>query len=321
MAEYVFVKPADMLGMFNREKERHRVLMSGIEVLAFAHPHKKFYFRVEKWVYDKLRTEPDMVNTTKLDVYDYGVCVGSLSTYKPDGNERDKVQVEFKYDYNVHQKEPKNLKRSSDWRKIIEFGKMFRPADVDNPRTHSKMFYNLTERIADVTMLRNRTRGLKNIVDRISYGRDSMKLLYDLVNNQVSVEADKFKTEFMAAWQESEEARQHFHEQSKRVAVVVPTPHNEFFVTRFEFIEGRPTREELSSYKTQGKVYADRSALPEDIAGKLAVLEISSDESTDVKIDGVGIFERDANRMVIIGEDLYGIDSGTQSQDAGSESS
>ncbi len=319
--EYVFVKPADMLGMFNREKERHRVLISGIEVLAFAHPHKKFYFRVEKFYYDKLRTNPDEIGTIKLDVYDYGVNVGYLSTYKPEGMERDKAQVEFKYDYNVHQKEPKNLKRSSDWRKIIEFGKLFKPIDVDNPRTHSRMFYNVTEAVADVTMLRNRIRPMKNVVDRISYGKDSEKLLYDLVNNQISVEADKFKTEFMAAWQQAEAARLDFRKQTNRIAVIMPTPHSEFVVTRFEFIEGKPTREELSSYKVQGKLYEDRSALPDDIAGKLAVLEISNDESTDVKIEGVGVFERDKSRMIIIGEDLYGIDAGTQGQDSGSESS
>lgn len=319
--EYVFVKPADILGMFNREKERHRVLMSGIEVLAFAHPHKKFYFRVEKFYYDKLRNNPDEAYTFKLDVYDYGVCVGSLSTYKPDGNERDKVQVEFKYDYNVHQKEPKNLKRSSDWRKIIEFGKMFRPVDVDNPRTHVKMFHNLTERVADVTMLRNRTRGLKNTIDRITYGKDSEKLLYDLVNNQVSVEADKFKSEFMVQWREAEAARQDYQRQTDRIVVIVPTPHNEFLLTRFQIKEGKTQRDEITAYNAQGKVYADRSALPEDVTGKLAVLEISSDDTADVKIDGVGIFERDANRVIIIGEDLYGIDPGTQSQNAGSESS
>lgn len=308
--EYVFVKPADMLGILKREKERHRVLMSGIEVLAYSHPHKKFYFRVEKFYYDKLRTDPDAVQTIKLDVYDYGVNVGYLSTYKPDGMERDKVQVEFKYDYNVHQKEPKNLKRSSDWRKIIEFGKLFRPVDVDNPRTHARMFYNLADSVADVTMLRNRTKGLKNMIDRISYGRNSDKLLYDLVNSQVSVEADRFKTEFMAAWQQAEEAKQEYQKQTSRVAVIVPTPHNEFVVTRFEFIEGR-NRDEITAYKIQGKVYTDRSGLPEDVAGKLAVLEISSDETTDIKIEGVGLFSRDLNRMIIIGEDLYGIDAGT----------
>jgi hypothetical protein len=323
MSQYVFVKPTEVLGLLDRDDGRQRTLMSGIEALVYGHPHKKFYFKMEKYQYKELTNKEDYSpGSIRLEVYDYGMKVGHIGTYRPNGNERDKMQVEFQYNYNVHQKEPKNVKRSSDHRKILEFAKLFHAASIDGERMHAQMFHDVPDRIGDVTKLRDRLRGIKNMLDKIGYGKEADKLVYDLVNNQISVEADKYRGEFMAAWHQAEAGRQDFYRQTNRIAVLVPTPHNEYLLTRYEF-NGREAkdRHDTEGYKAHSSVIADRESLPEDVSGKLAVLEISNFSDDDVKIDGVGIFEKDSNRIIVIGEDLNGIDSGTQSQDSGGESS
>ena len=322
MAHFTELKAEEFFPLLDRTSERQRALLSGIEALAFGHPYKKFYYRVETADLDMLKKSQTYGVT--IEVMDYGVRVGRISTYKPDGMERDKLQVQFEYNYNVHQKEPRNIKRSSNHNKVLEFAKLFRPAPINTSVIAKVMFNGAPEKISDVTKLRSGVRKAKEMISKLYYGSgdEPIQLVYDLIHNNLSTQTDKFKTEFESAYAEAKEAQAQYELMTNRLAVVLGTPFGEYLLTRYEY-EGKGDRNEYGSYKWSMVVVKNRITMPDDVAGKISVLDMANHSDTDSKVvvDGVGVLDKTEGRMLLLGEDLNGIDTRTESQDPSSQSS
>lgn len=319
----VFVKPQEIFDLLDRRHERQRILLSGLEAIVYNHTHKKFYFGLENSDYKNLTAKTGY--PLCVEVYDYGMRVGKVSTFQPDGQERTKLQVQFEYDYDVHQKEPRNVKRSSDHRKIVDFAKLFRPIDFTKPNVLNEMFNGVVSAIGGVTKLRNRSSGVNKLLEGFYYGNKSTnaELMYNLIHNMPSPAAIEFKQKFETAYAESKAADDEFHSLTRRIAVITSTPYGDYLVCRYEH-KGKPTSKDLEdrdNYHGALEVFESRDAIPEDIIGKMSVLEISNTSDEDVEIDGVGVYWKNNNRMIIMGEDLNGIDTGTEGQNPSSQSS
>jgi hypothetical protein len=296
-------------------------LFSGIEAIVYKHPYKKFYFSMLEEAYEEVKNKK-RYGGVSINLMDYGLCVGTISTYSPDGMERNKLQVQFRYNYNVHQKEPKNIKRSSDHKKILEFATMFRPLDITSSIVPCMFFGCVLEDIEGVTKLQDGYKSLRRVMEPFYYSAlETTKIIRELIDGTSSIQTDKFKHEFEAAWSKSMETREAHARLTDRIAVVIPTPYGEYLLCRFQS-KDKGKNEDLDSFNHSAVVYPDKASLPEDVSGKMVVLEIAntSDESSIV-VDGVGMFHKAINKMVIIGEDLYGIDPGAESQTPSSESS
>lgn len=324
----VFLTPKEVFSLLNRESERQRILLAGVEAIAYAHPHKKFYFRMDEDDYEIL-TKASKENpapgswggTISFDVMDYGIKVGRVRTYKPEGNDRDKIQVQFEYDYDVHQKEPKNVKRSSDHKKILEFARLFRTEQKTNMASH-EYFSDVPSLLGNVTKLRDKHRAVGKFVEQFYFGDKikNMQLMYDLIHQRTSPESIKYKADFMKVYDEAKEAEANYNKLTNRIAVVCGTPHGEYGLARYEYNAG--VRDMAMSYHCSFRVVGSKDDLPEDVMGKMAVLEIANTtDSVEVVVDGVGIFSKNTNFMVVIGEDLNGIDPRTEGQDPSSQSS
>lgn len=319
----VYLKPQEIFDLLDRRHERQRALLSGLEAVVYNHPHKKFYFGIDNSDYKSLTAKTGY--PISVEVFDYGIVVGKVSTFQPDGLERTKLQVQFQYDYNVHQKEPRNVKRSSDYRKIVEFAKLFRPLDFTKPNTLHEMFGGVVRAIQDVTKLRDRSSAVNKLMEGFYYGNKSenAELMLNLIHNTPSPAAVAFKQKFEAAYEESKAADDHFRSLTRRIAVIASTPHGEYLVCRYQH-KDKPSSRDLNdrdNYHGATEVFERRELIPEDIVGKMSVLEISNTSDDDVEVDGVGLYWKQSNRMIIIGEDLNGIDPGTQSQNPSSEGS
>lgn len=318
----VYLKADEIFPLLDRTVERQRVLATGLEAISYAHPHKKFYYRIDRSDYEALASGTMKGIAYRFDVMDYGLKVGKIGTYKPDGNERDKAQVQFEYDYNVHQKEPRHVKRSSNHSKIFEFAALFRPLDVSvsNPKTMSEMIPGVTNSLDQHLSVRNAYREVGKILDSMYYGdRDqNAKILYDLCVGRTTTDTIGFKDRVVNAYSGMNKVIAEASKAMSRIAVINPTPHGEYFVARFE-LKDYKKRDDIEGYNWSPAIYPSKDTLPDDVAGRVSVLEIA--DTTDVNddehyVEGIGLLWKNTNRMIIFGEDLHGINTGTESQSA-----
>jgi hypothetical protein len=308
--KYKFMLAEDLFSLCDRESATSRVFLQAIEALRFSHPYKKFYYRVYA---EYIRNSKLTVDS--VDVMDYGAKVCRIMTYSPEGTERNKYQAQFEYDYDVHQKEPKNVKRSSDYKKIVECAKLVRPFDYDRDGAMSDVFIGIGDSLANVTKLREGQKKVDKLFSNLHYGGHNEKLaLYNLICGNMNPETEKMKTEFINAYNGYHDSMNHYNALMNRIAMVFPTVHGEYRVVRRQY-KGRGDREShFMNYDYETKIYPNKDSLPEDLTGKMAVLEILPSEGSVSEIDDVGIFNANDWKYTIIGEDLNGIDAREEGQ-------
>ena len=310
--KYKFMLAEDLFSLCDRESTVGRVFLQAIEALRFSHPHKKFYYRVRT---DWIRESSSRLGVYNVDVMDYGSKVCRIMTYTPDGEERTKPQAQFDYDYDVHQKEPKNVKRSSDYKKIVECAKLVRPFDYDRQGAMYDVFLGIGDSLANVTKLRDGQKKVDKLFSNLHYGGHNEKLaLYNLICGNMNPETEKMKTAFIDAYNGYHDSMNHYNALMNRVAIVIPTAHGEYRVVRRQY-KGRGDREShVLSYDYETKIYPNKDSLPEDLTGKMAVLEILPSEVSVSEVADVGIFNSENLIYTIIGEDLNGIDAREEGQ-------
>jgi len=310
--KYKFMLAEDLFSLCDRESTVGRVFLQAIEALRFSHPHKKFYYRVRT---DWIRESSSRLGVYNVDVMDYGSKVCKIMTYTPDGEERTKPQAQFEYDYDVHQKEPKNVKRSSDYKKIVECAKLVRPFDYDTKSAMINVFLEVGDSLANVTKLRDGQKKVDKLFSNLHYGGHNEKLaLYNLICGNMNPETEKMKTAFIDAYNGYHDSMNHYNALMNRVAIVIPTAHGEYRVVRRQY-KGRGDREShVLSYDYETKIYPNKDSLPEDLTGKMAVLEILPSEGSVSEVADVGIFNSENLIYTIIGEDLNGIDAREEGQ-------
>jgi hypothetical protein len=66
----------------------------------------------------------------KVQVFDVFEEVATITTYEPSGESRTKDQLQIAYNYEVHTKSPKSVRRSSDARAIQKMIDLIRPVDM-----------------------------------------------------------------------------------------------------------------------------------------------------------------------------------------------
>ena len=308
--KYKFMVAEDLFSLCDRESASGRVFLQAIEALRFSHPYKKFYYRVYA---EYIRNSKLTVHN--VDVMDYGSKVCKIKTYAPDGSERNKHQAQFDYDYDVHQKEPKSVKRSSDYKKIVECAKLVRPFDYDRKGAMYDVFIGIGTSLAHVTKLHDGQKKVDKLFSNLHYGGYNEKLaLYNLICGNMNPETEKMKTEFISAYNGYHDSMNHYNSIMNKIAIVMPTAHGEYKVVRRQY-KGRGDREShVMSYDYETKIYPNKDSLPEDLTGKMAVLEILPSEGSVSEIDDVGIFNAEDWKYTIIGEDLNGIDAREEGQ-------
>lgn len=307
---YKCITAEDLFSLIDRESASGRVFLQAVEALRFSHPHKKFYYRVRAdWIRES------KLSVHNVDVMDYGAKVCKIATYQPDGDERTKYQAQFDYDYDVHQKEPKHVKRSSDYKKIVECAKLVRPFDYTLKRVMVSAFYEVGDSLANVTKLRDGQKKVDKLFSNLHYGGHNEKLaLYNLICGNINPETEKMKTEFINAYNGYHDSMNHYNAIMNKVAIVFPTAHGEYRVVRRQYKGRGDRKDDVSSYDYETKIFPDKDSLPEDLTGKMAVLEILPSEGSVSEIDDVGIFTADDWKYTIIGEDLNGIDAREEGQ-------
>lgn len=320
----VYLKANEIFPLLDRTVERQRVLATGLEAISYAHPHKKFYYRIDRSDYESLTSGTMKGLAYRFDVMDYGLRVGKIGTYKPDGNERDKVQVQFEYDYNVHQKEPRNVKRSSNHSKIFEFATLFRALNVSvaNTLVMSEMINGVADSLDQHLSVRNANKEVTRMLDSLYYGDRLLnaRILYDICVGQVTPDAIAFKDKIVNAYSGVSKVMAEAAKTMSKIAIINPTPHGEYFVARFE-LKDYKKRGDVEGYQWLPTIYPSKDSLPEDLVGRVSVLEIA--DTSDVNhdehyVDGIGLLWKNTNRMIVFGEDLHGINTGTESQSASS---
>lgn len=321
----VYLKADEIFPLLDRTVERQRVVATGLEAISYAHPYKKFYYRMDRSDYETLKSDTMKGYAYRFDVMDYGIRVGKLSTFKPEGQERDKIQVQFEYDYNVHQKEPRNVKRSSNHNKIFEFANLFRPLNVSasNTLVMSEMINGVASSLDQYLNVKSAHKHVTKVLDSMYYGDRLLnaKILYDLCMGQISPETIAFKDKVISAYSEMDKVTVEATRVMSKIAVINPTPHGEYFVARFE-LKSYKKRDDVEGYQWLPTVYKSKSELPEDIAGRVSVLEIADTgevDSSEHYVEGIGLLWKNTNRMIVFGEDLYGINTGTESQSASNQ--
>jgi hypothetical protein len=215
----------------------------------------------------------------------------------------------------VHQKEPKNVKRSSDYKKIVECAKLVRPFDYDRQGAMYDVFLGIGDSLANVTKLRDGQKKVDKLFSNLHYGGHNEKLaLYNLICGNMNPETEKMKTAFIDAYNGYHDSMNHYNALMNRVAIVIPTAHGEYRVVRRQY-KGRGDREShVLSYDYETKIYPNKDSLPEDLTGKMAVLEILPSEGSVSEVADVGIFNSENLIYTIIGEDLNGIDAREEGQ-------
>lgn len=298
------------------DKVRSLPLFSkAMETLAFGHPYKNFFV-----VAIKGKDSADS-SITAIKVFDYGEEVAHLSTYTPDSLSRPKAQLQIAYNYDVQSKHPRNVKRSSDNRKIEQMILGIRPAELSQCDTTD----NIKHLVARTTQASRYEDDVNCLMRWMYYSNyaDQVRILSSMINgngeipykdNNMSVgEAfTQYKSQYEEAMKEGESYLRH-------AVTVFATPMGKYRVFN-RTQDGDKVDMWIEDYES-------RDALPEEVSGQMAVLEISESSENlrfyrqsdpePIKVDGVGMIHgRLYHCYTMIGENFR--DTRSQSQSEGS---
>jgi len=286
-----------------------------METLAFGHPYKNFFV-----VAIKGKDSSDS-SITAIKVFDYGEEVAHLSTYTPDSLSRPKAQLQIAYNYDVQSKNPRNVKRSSDNRKIEQMILGIKPAELSQCDTTD----NIKHLVARTTKASQYEDDINYMCRWMYYSNyeDQIRILNSMINgsgdipyrdNNMSVSEafTKYKSQYDEAMKEGASYLRH-------AVTVFATPMGKYRVFN-RTQDGDKVDMWIEDYES-------RDALPEEVSGQMAVLEISESSENltfrrhsdpePIKVDGVGMIHGYLYHCyTMIGENFR--DTRSQSQSEGS---
>ena len=113
----VILSPRELLDSMARfANERQKLFGQALEALTFGHKYKNFYVNATVDVRDDGKY---LVRTVAVKDFHHTCC--EFSIHVPGGQSRTNEQLEFTYDYEIHDKEPRRVRRTSDYKKIHKF--------------------------------------------------------------------------------------------------------------------------------------------------------------------------------------------------------
>jgi len=302
----------DALTIFPRMEGR--LYSSALEALHFSHPYKNF--TVNFTLMEKDAENPiDTRLIGDINIYDHGIEVATINYYLPTGDSRSKPQLQVAFNYAVHQKEPIRVKRTSNINKITEVMQMIRPAtsaDIINAAP------GVQDMVAIASGYSKACKEVNKFMEPFYYGdkQGHLNMFMDLVSNRETAAITEFKSKVTALHEKVSSTHEEFKAYCKQAVFVGKNSvGGSYKVCRASLAnDGR-----VSKFEETSQCYADKSQLPEDIAGLIAVLEISmsSGEGNKHEVEGIGkVYHRDYGDLyTLIGKDFN--DAGKESKDQG----
>jgi len=301
-------RPSEAIGLIDRSQnpETGRLLAHAVEHLMFSHPYKKF---------DLVFRKHFMSNG--FQVYDFGLEVCNIRFYKPDGEERTALQLEFRYNYNVHSKAPKDSKRTSNISKILDLVRLIKPAST---KDHASRFH-VEELIEETTKFAAHKRDFDRVFSNIAYDNveTNISLFDDLLNKRNTSAVEALRNKFYEKHKAYVAAAEHKTRMSRNSALVTKNHSGDYRVVHR--VETSKDREAVKANYVMVD-YARKDDIPPNIYGKLCLLEIADQNDGNThEVEGVGQVVKHGtvgSVYTIIGEDLEGPpisgDAGTHSQ-------
>lgn len=322
--ETKWCRPAEAINYIDRAKETDRMYGYAIEHLMFTHPYKKFDLKVEG-AYNSSFACFDSIH-----VYDFEQLVCKISLYNPAGEERTNTQLQFEYNYNVHKKDPKSIKRTCNTAKILDCVKLIKAA---TPANHKYFAQNAKEVIEEATRFSAHKRSLESVFSNVAYANvdSNLELFDDLFNGRDTVAVNTLRTKFLERRKEFEESKE-YRDRLRKYSVMVVKNHNgDYRVVHRRVVKKENSNDMVAQYFMS--THEKKEDLHPAIFGKLCLLEIAqqSIEPSNYKnqkpsqgVEGVGtvtVVENKVPVYIIVGEDLedpqvtIDANSGTESQD------
>lgn len=315
--EHFVGTPREAYEKMPRTDDRGRLFSAAIANLYFLHSYKHFGVAFD------IRTEKDkggnIVNInpcSSVQVLDFGMTVADFTMYRPVGETRDKPQLEIKYNYDVHSKEPRRTKRTSSFAKIPTLTNMIRTANsVDLIReapTH-------IEAILESSGYEKSRRSIKDLLQKFYYGdiNENMDLLKDLADGRATANAESFKQSFSDVDKDYATARVEYEAYLKQVVFVGKNSISD----RYMVIRAPLNKDgDVADYHAPSHCYESKDQLPDDVLGLISVLEISLsavDDDIRVDVEGVGRAKRTSRGVAytLIGKDFNDINAREEGKD------
>ena len=287
-------RPSEAIGLIDRSQDTGRLLAHAVEHLMFSHSYKKF----------DLVLGPHFMNNG-FEVYDYDQEVCKVRFYVPDGQERTATQLEFKYNYHVHNKAPMDTKRTSNISKILDCVRLIKSASVLD---HMTRFRGVKSLIEESTKYASRKRDFERVFSSIAYDNleTNFSLFEDLLNKRDTSAVETLRNKFYDRHKEYVAAAEHKARMSRNSALITKNHSGDYRV-----IHRVETKVEGESNQTKANYimvnHEAKGKIPPNIYGKLCLLEIAEQNDGDVhNIEGVGEVHKYTIGSVytIIGEDL-----------------
>lgn len=294
-------------------KEVNALFIQGLEALMY-HPLKDNLFVVAKFNEESKRCR-------SISVWDYGSKISDWSIHEPDGDDRRKLQLQISYTYDVQKKRPRNAKRSCNPKVIKQMVSEIRARPLNNEISDLIAHANsLIDAIPEVhkheggvnTFFRElyqanterQLKTLKSILDG-GDGGDWPKP-YEGFSGSVLDAARFYYDKHMEAVSIKEKYKRH-------IVGVFASPTGKYRVVRHIVTKGQQD--------TLIDIYPSIEALPADVLGNLAVLDIAQagkdDSDRYLQVPGIGCIDGTLkNQYFLIGENF--VDPRVESQGQGS---
>lgn len=277
--DYFIGTARELLDVISRyETETQKLMSQALEALSFMHRYKKFFVTCPV-----ARLDSGKYKINEFSVMDFNERACAVSIYYPQGGKRTTAQLEFKYNYDLHMKEPKNVRRTSDLRKIEKCVHDIKP--ITELHIGKVLSYEDLSRLSGCVRKTSKIRESEGLIERLhsklGYGGASdKKILEHLVKGTTSVDSEEFKKNYIEALSQCDAARVEYDELSRCKVRVSSNYCGEYALA---YAINAEDCNEL-------KIYPSRDELPDAIKGKMAVLDIirDKDRNDDRTIEGVG---------------------------------
>lgn len=296
-------------------KEVNALFIQGLEALMY-HPMNA---QGDLFVFAKFNEESGRCKS--ISVWDYGSKISDWSIHEPDGDDRRKLQLQISYTYNVQKKSPRNAKRSCNPKAIKQMVSEIRACPLDNDVSSLNAHANsLIEAVPEVY----KYIGCVNTFFRELYHMNTDKqtaVLRSMLTGEGGedwpkphegfqgsiLDAGRF---FLDKYTEAVSIKEKYR---RHVVGVFASPMGKYRVVRHIVTKGQQD--------TLINIYPSKEALPADVLGNLAVLDIAQagkdDSDGDLRVAGIGcISGMLKNQYYLIGENF--VDPRIESQGQGS---
>lgn len=275
----------------------NRLFMYALEAITSNPKFSEFFIYVER----------NNEHIGKVKVFDAFREVASITTYQPTGETRVKDQLQLAYDYEVQRKNPKSVRRSSDVRKIQEMVGHIRPLSASTTtdffsglfeqaiiKLSGEVPYNGVDDFFRSLYYGNAKVGLEVIRDIFAGGSGGSLVHYsslETLAKRVDKEADT-KNMTIRELANSlvdyvDRATKETSDISKEMVGIVELPEGKYWEVRRKMDGGKVDWETNK--------YSSRDELPQDVAGRLAVMDIK------LMGDGTGSSTRKHDHQVVEG--------------------